>query len=169
MRLDSGYTEINNEDLNRTVNKRSSIGCSTGSADSLDRMSSISNSSRESNKILNMADVDAIVEKQEQSKFNILINENFIYINTFSTGLNQVMSTPKPNSGPKRFFENHFISPIVPLEPLSDSELSSNDDYRSVKSSNSKISLENYTGKTKSMGYLAGNEWNNKCIFDIFD
>lgn len=67
IRMDATYTE---EDLNRGINiKRSSLGCSTGSADSLDRMSSLSNSSRESNKMLNMADVDAIVEMQERSKY----------------------------------------------------------------------------------------------------
>lgn len=67
IRMDATYTE---EDLNRGMNvKRSSLGCSTGSADSLDRMSSLSNSSRESNKMLNMAEVDAIVEMQERSKY----------------------------------------------------------------------------------------------------
>lgn len=59
--------------LNETydyVVKRNSAGYSGGSADSLDRMSSISNnSSRGSSRMLNMAEVDAIVERQEQSKF----------------------------------------------------------------------------------------------------
>lgn len=58
--------------LNETydyVVKRNSAGYSAGSADSLDRMSSLSNnSSRGSSRMLNMAEVDAIVERQEQSK-----------------------------------------------------------------------------------------------------
>lgn len=53
--------------LNKSVDiKRSSL--SIGSTDSLDRMSSRSNSSRGSNRMLSMADVDAIVEMQEKSK-----------------------------------------------------------------------------------------------------
>ncbi|KAJ8984543.1 hypothetical protein NQ317_006829 [Molorchus minor] len=73
--LDSCYTD--NDELNRTVNmKRSSLGCSTGSADSLDRMSSLSNSSRESNKMLNMADLDAIVQMQERSLQQVILHQN---------------------------------------------------------------------------------------------
>lgn len=67
--------QLNNErvPLNETydyVVKRNSAGYSGGSADSLDRMSSLSNnSSGGSSRMLNMAEVDAIVERQEQSKF----------------------------------------------------------------------------------------------------
>ncbi|KAJ8946121.1 hypothetical protein NQ318_013171 [Aromia moschata] len=138
IRLDTDYTE--NDDINRTINmKRRSLGCSTGSADSLDRMSSLSNSSRGSNKMLDMADVDAIVEMQERS-------------------LQQVMSTPKPNTGTKKLWENNFISPIISNERLSDSDMSSNDEYKSVKSTFSKVSLEEYDGKSvKSLGYLGSN------------
>lgn len=61
--------------LNETydyVVKRNSAGYSAGSADSLDRMSSLSNnSSRGSSRMLNMAEVDAIVERQEQSKIKL--------------------------------------------------------------------------------------------------
>lgn len=67
--LDSKGESVLNEthQVNKTVDiKRSSI--STGSTDSLDRMSSVSNSSRGSNRMLSMADVDAIVEMQEKSK-----------------------------------------------------------------------------------------------------
>ncbi|XP_018580060.1 uncharacterized protein LOC108917781 isoform X2 [Anoplophora glabripennis] len=138
IRLDATYTEEDN--LNGEINiKRTSLGCSTGSADSLDRMSSLSNSSRESNKMLNMADLDAIVEMQERS-------------------LQQVMSTPKTIQGSKNLWENNFISPIIPNEPLSDSDVSSTDEYKSVKSTFSKASMENYIGKpVKSMSYLGGN------------
>ncbi|XP_060532446.1 uncharacterized protein LOC132705690 [Cylas formicarius] len=123
-------------ELNRTVNiKRSSLG----SADSLDRMSSLSSSSKGSNKMLNMADIDAIVEMQERT-------------------LNQAMSTPKPNIGAKKIWENTLLSPIVrgTREHLSDSELSS-EEYKSVRSTlSSKTSIENYPKHpTKSMGYLA--------------
>lgn len=48
--------------------KRNSVGCSGGSCDSLDYVSSLSNSSKGSNKMLNMAEVDALVLQQEQSK-----------------------------------------------------------------------------------------------------
>lgn len=138
IRLDGTYIE--EDGLNRGTNiTRTSMGCSTGSADSLDRMSSLSNSSRESNKMLNMADVDAIVEMQERS-------------------LQQVMSTPKTVQGSKNLWENNFISPIIPNEPLSDSDVSSTDEYKSVKSTFSKASMENYISKpVKSMGYLGGN------------
>lgn len=66
------FNGLNKNDLNRTMNlKRDSVGYSGGSADSLDAMSSLSNtSSRGSNKMLNMAEVDAIVELQEQSELN---------------------------------------------------------------------------------------------------
>lgn len=69
------FNGISNNDLNRTMDlKRNSVGYSGGSADSLDAMSSLSNtSSRGSNKMLNMAEVDAIVELQEQSKLNIFL------------------------------------------------------------------------------------------------
>nr|XP_023029059.1 uncharacterized protein LOC111517210 isoform X1 [Leptinotarsa decemlineata] len=138
-----------NDNLNSTFNKdmnssnksgnlkQSPLGCSIGSADSLDRMSSsMSSSSRGSNKMLNMAEVDAIVEMQERS-------------------LHQVMSTPKPNATKKKIWENNFISPIITTEQISDSEFSSNDDYKSVRSSVSKTSLDNQSSKnTKSLGNL---------------
>lgn len=55
-----------NYDMNSANLKRNSAG----SADSLDRMSSLSNtSSRGSSRMLNMSEVDAIVEQQEKSKF----------------------------------------------------------------------------------------------------
>ncbi|XP_019874188.2 uncharacterized protein LOC109602289 isoform X2 [Aethina tumida] len=112
--------------------KRNSIG----SADSLDRMSSLSNcSSRGSNKMLNMADVDAIVEMQEKS-------------------LQQVMSTPKPNTGGKKLWEHNFISPIVANVHYSDSDTSSTEEYRSVKSSASKISLETDRSKPPKLSNL---------------
>lgn len=63
---ESDFNEI--QQLNKPADiKRSSI--STGSTDSLDRMSNMSNSSRGSNRMLSVADVDAIVEMQERSKF----------------------------------------------------------------------------------------------------
>lgn len=55
--------------MNETYNSANLKRNSAGSADSLDRMSSLSNtSSRGSSRMLNMAEVDAIVERQEQSK-----------------------------------------------------------------------------------------------------
>nr|CAI5858032.1 unnamed protein product [Callosobruchus analis] len=119
IQVDSGYTDSNDKNTNM---KRQSIG----SADSLDRMSSISNSSRESNRMLSVADVDAIVAMQERS-------------------LQQVMSTPKVATAvPRKLLDNCIISPIViGGEPTSDSDGSSNDEYRSVKSS--ATSLENFT------------------------
>lgn len=54
---------------NKVDVKRNSAGYVTGSTDSLDHMSSLSNSSRGSNRMLNMAEVDAIVEEQERSKY----------------------------------------------------------------------------------------------------
>lgn len=71
------------------------------------------------------------------------------------------MSTPKvtnrPNS-PKKLWENHFISPIVSIENMSDSDVSSNDDYKSTKSTYSKGSIENYnTAKSrKTLASLGG-------------
>lgn len=57
-----------NEDYDYVV-KRNSVEYSGGSADSLDRMSSLSNnSSGGSSRMLNMSEVDAIVERQEQSR-----------------------------------------------------------------------------------------------------
>lgn len=76
---ESEFNEV--QQLNKTIDiKRSSI--STGSSDSLDRMSNMSNSSRGSNRMLSVADVDAIVEMQERSKFicifiTFLLNFNF--------------------------------------------------------------------------------------------
>lgn len=48
--------------------QRNSHGYPSGSSDSLDRLSNISGSSRGSTKVLNMADVDAIIEQQEKCK-----------------------------------------------------------------------------------------------------
>ncbi|KRT81815.1 hypothetical protein AMK59_6335 [Oryctes borbonicus] len=99
--------------------KRNSAGYVTGSTDSLDHMSSLSNSSRGSNRMLNMAEVDAIVEEQERSL--------------------QMMSTPKPAKSMTKLFENHRISPIArQKEHVSDSDLSSTEDYLTVRSSLSK-------------------------------
>lgn len=68
------------------------------------------------------------------------------------------MSTPKITTGSKKLWENNFISPIIPNEPLSDSDVSSTDEYKSVKSTFSKASEENYLSKpVKSLGYLGGN------------
>ncbi|CAH1996228.1 unnamed protein product [Acanthoscelides obtectus] len=123
-RVDSGYTE-GTSDKNTSM-KRQSIG----SADSLDRMSSISTSSRESNRMLSVADVGAMVQMQERC-------------------LEQVMSTPKAVLAvPRKLLDTCFISPIVTGgEPASDSDGSSIDEYRSVKSS--ATSLDNYgTPKT---------------------
>ncbi|XP_044748292.1 uncharacterized protein LOC123309306 [Coccinella septempunctata] len=140
-----------NNDLNRYASKESnlevecinsrggskkSLDCSIGSADSLDRMSTLSSSSKGSNKMLNMEEVEAIAEKQEQS-------------------LHNVMSTPKPNWSNKMFnrvmWEHSIISPIVTGDIQSDSGDSS-DEYKSVKSSFSKISLEsNPVKQTRSL------------------
>ncbi|GJQ77280.1 hypothetical protein Trydic_g20704 [Trypoxylus dichotomus] len=99
--------------------KRHSAGYVTGSTDSLDHMSSLSNSSRGSNRMLNMAEVDAIVEEQERSL--------------------QVMSTPKPAKSMTKLFESHCISPIArQKEHVSDSDLSSTEDFLTVRSSLSK-------------------------------
>lgn len=67
----SKHQNLSYEDVDhRTALKRNSFGYSAGSADSLDRMSSLSNgSSKGSNRMLNMAEVDAIVEMQEQSEW----------------------------------------------------------------------------------------------------
>lgn len=54
--------------LNKTIETKHS-SMSTGSTDSLDRMSSVSNSSKGSNRMLSLADVDAIVEMQEKSEY----------------------------------------------------------------------------------------------------
>ncbi|KAF2902391.1 hypothetical protein ILUMI_03788 [Ignelater luminosus] len=110
-------------DSNHVTNlKRNSIAYSAGSTDSLD-YSSLSNSSKGSNKMLNMAEVDAIVLQQEQSL--------------------QVMSTPKRSSKiVSKLWENNCISPIIPTHQdnnLSDSEASSNDDFRTVGSSTSNM------------------------------
>lgn len=139
-----------NNDLNRYASKESnlevdsinskggskkSLDCSIGSADSLDRMSTLSSSSKGSNKMLNMEEIEAIAEKQEQSL--------------------QVMSTPKPNWSKKVFnrimWEHSIISPIVTSEIQSDSGESS-DEYKSVKSSFSKNSVEsNPVKQTRSL------------------
>lgn len=60
-------------------NPRSSLG----SADSLDRMSSLSSSSKGSNKVLSLEDVEAIVEMQERSKYNLFFSSLYIMIKLF--------------------------------------------------------------------------------------
>lgn len=68
-------------DSNHVTNlKRNSIAYSAGSTDSLD-YSSLSNSSKGSNKMLNMAEVDAIVLQQEQSKYYL---RHFYVMNPFN-------------------------------------------------------------------------------------
>lgn len=98
--------------------KRNSFGHSVGSSDSLDYLSSLSSGSRDSNKMLNMAEVDAIVLQQEQSL--------------------HAMSTPKPTSKiiSKLWEHEHSMVSPVPMDRLntSDSEQSSNDEYKTVKS-----------------------------------
>lgn len=134
--LEEAYEELNGSSNNL---RTSTLSGSAGSADSLDRLSSMSSSSRGSNKMLNMADVDAIVEMQERS-------------------LQQVMSTPKISTASKKLWENNFISPITATETISDSDQSSNDDYKSVRSTiSSKASLDQFVIKQqpKSLGYVA--------------
>lgn len=113
--------------LNETYDymvKRNSAGYSGGSADSLDRMSSLSNnSSRGSNRMLNMAEVDAIVERQEQSL--------------------QVMSTPKPTSTGRTLCDSLHLSPIGSALERSDSDISSSDEYVTGRTSLSKASPTN--------------------------
>lgn len=65
------------------------------------------------------------------------------------------MSTPKVNTVPKKFLVNNFISPITSNENLSDSDMSSSEDYKSVRSSLSKGSLDSYC---QSRHYFTGNE-----------
>lgn len=65
------------------------------------------------------------------------------------------MSTPKVNTMPKKFMVNNFISPITSNENLSDSDVSSTEDYKSVRSSLSKGSLESYS---QSRYYLGNND-----------
>ncbi|XP_056634842.1 uncharacterized protein LOC130443952 [Diorhabda sublineata] len=132
--LHETYDDINGSSNNL---KTSNLSGSAGSADSLDRLSSMSSSSRGSNKMLNMADVDAIVEMQERS-------------------LQQVMSTPKISTASKKLWDHNFISPITTVETISDSDHSSNDDYKSVRSTiSSKGSLDQFVVKQqpKSLGY----------------
>lgn len=58
------------------------------------------------------------------------------------------MSTPKVNSSPKKLWINNFISPITSVDHLSDSDVSSNEEYKSVRSSLSKASLDPYCQKS---------------------
>ncbi|KAF5274301.1 hypothetical protein FQR65_LT04419 [Abscondita terminalis] len=106
-------------ELNQTINLRqSSLRHSSGSTDSLDYLSSLSSSSRDSNKILNMAEVDAIVLQQEQC-------------------LRQAVSTPKVTNKRDTTLWADGISPIVPCNKgdISDTDSkSSNDEYRTVRS-----------------------------------
>lgn len=64
------------------------------------------------------------------------------------------MSTPKPNTGGKKLWEHNFISPIVANVHYSDSDTSSTEEYRSVKSSASKISLETDRSKPPKISNL---------------
>lgn len=58
------------------------------------------------------------------------------------------MSTPKVNTASKKLFINNLISPITSKENLADSDISSNEEYKSVRSSLSKDSLVNYNQKS---------------------
>ncbi|KAF5302353.1 hypothetical protein FQA39_LY10392 [Lamprigera yunnana] len=116
------YT-IDTHELNPVMNlHRNSFENSADSTDSLDYLSSLSSSSRGSNKMLNMAEVDAIVLQQEQS-------------------LHQVMSTPKSCSKiMSKLWENGISPiPIVDTEHVSDSDRSSNEEFRTVRSNVSSI------------------------------
>ncbi|XP_018334906.1 uncharacterized protein LOC108743807 [Agrilus planipennis] len=113
------------DNLGETINiKRDSVGPFGGSEDSLDQMSSLSSSSKGSNKMLNMADVDAIVQQQERSL--------------------QDISTPKPNTRHiKELWDGDGISPITSLtqqrnQTASDSEIE-REDIGSGKSSTVKL------------------------------
>lgn len=65
---DTTLNTVYNNEINDP--KSNSYGLLAGSTDSLDYVSNLSNtSSKGSNKMLNMAEVDAIIEMQEQSKF----------------------------------------------------------------------------------------------------
>ncbi|KAL3266940.1 hypothetical protein HHI36_011090 [Cryptolaemus montrouzieri] len=134
-RYDSKDNELELDCMSSKGGSKKSLDCSIGSADSLDRMSTLSSSSKGSNKMLNMEEVEAIAEKQEQSL--------------------QVMSTPKPNWSNKvlnRIMWDHsVISPIITGDIQSDSGDSS-DEYKSVKSSFSKNSVEsNPVKQTRSL------------------
>nr|XP_022901429.1 probable serine/threonine-protein kinase DDB_G0282963 isoform X1 [Onthophagus taurus] len=113
--------EEKDELLDRMVNiKRFSGGFVSGSNDSLEHGSSRSNSSGGSSRVLNMAEVDAIVEFQERSL--------------------PIMSTPKPSTSMSKLF-HHDISPIFrQKEHVSDSDLSSTEDYLTSRSTLSKSS-----------------------------
>lgn len=75
----------------------------------------------------------------------------------FSGLQQQVMSTPIVNIAPKKFWVNNLISPITSNENLSDSDRSSNEEYKSVRSSLSKCSLENYSQRSAdSIPHLGG-------------
>lgn len=115
--------------------KRNSVGHSAGSTDSLDYLSSLSSGSRDSNKMLNMAEVDAIVLQQEQSL--------------------HAMSTPKPTSKIiSKLWEHSTISPVAASDGVhtSDSEPSSNDEYKTVKS-NISVSDSNLSGKSENKSF----------------
>lgn len=133
---------IDRHNLTQAIDtKRNSVGHSAGSTDSLDYLSSLSSGSRDSNKMLNMAEVDAIVLQQEQSL--------------------HAMSTPKPTSKIiSKLWEHSTISPVTASEKVhsSDSEPSSNDEYKTVKSNISESdsnssgkSFENYVSKTQRL------------------
>ncbi|KAK9876683.1 hypothetical protein WA026_014062 [Henosepilachna vigintioctopunctata] len=127
----SRYDSKENDLGNCKGDSKKSLECSIGSADSLDRMSTLSSSSKGSNKMLNMEEVEAIAEKQEQSL--------------------HVMSTPKPNWANKVINKMMWDSFLSPIEVQTDSGESS-DEYKSVKSSFSKNSLEsNPVQQTRSL------------------
>ncbi|XP_030747269.1 uncharacterized protein LOC115875869 isoform X1 [Sitophilus oryzae] len=77
---------------------------SLGSAESLDRTSSLSNSSRGSNKMLNIGDID-----------DLTVDRGRV--------LPGLMSTPKVNMGVDKLWENNFLSPIVSLDKQTKSTL----------------------------------------------
>ncbi|KAK4886798.1 hypothetical protein RN001_003069 [Aquatica leii] len=110
---------VDNNDLNQTITlKQNSFGLSAGSTDSLDYLSSLSSSSRDSNKMLNMAEVDALVLQQEQS-------------------LPRAMSTPKAsNAVITRLWENGLsgVNAIKKGELSDTDSRSSNDEYQTVRS-----------------------------------
>lgn len=135
-----------NESYNYDMNSANLKRNSAGSADSLDRMSSLSNtSSRGSSRMLNMSEVDAIVEQQEKSKlFEIKYNGN----KNLCLGL-QVMSTPKPASSYRKLCcDTLHLSPIGTTLERSDSDLSSSDDYVTGRTTFSPASSDSGAGRT---------------------
>ncbi|KAL1505584.1 hypothetical protein ABEB36_005115 [Hypothenemus hampei] len=130
--FEESFTEMN---LNKTIEiKRTSLG----STDSLDRMSSLSGSSKGSSKVLSTEDVRTVVDMQKRN-------------------MKGFMSTPKVRATKLNIWDNNFISPItggIVKTTYSDSDLS--DEYKSVKSSASKVTLETWTQPIRrNMEYIA--------------